>query len=137
LQGASAGHMIFLFLGKDWSQVYFEISVVLWVCTGYAYYINSKLPEDDPNKKDFHPIAILLAPVTLPLLFFGMISLFILKAIAYSIFLFLFTLALVIIRKPFILVWLDKIAKKIGNILLEVNTYLIRLFLNPGSLQHV
>lgn len=123
--------MIFLVLGTTWYRIYFYISLILWVCTGYAYHVNSKLAADDPKKKDFSPAAIFLAPITLPFIILGIISLFIIKAILYGIFLVLLTLALVAVRKPFIFVWLDKIAKKIGNILLEANTFLIRLFFNP------
>jgi len=34
-----------------------------------------------------------------------------------------------VIRKPFLFVWLDKIATKIGNKLLEANTFLIKVVL--------
>jgi hypothetical protein len=38
----------------------------------------------------------------------------------------LFTIGLMAIRKPFLFVWLDKIATKIGNKLLDANTFLIK-----------
>ena len=123
--------MIFLILGMNWFQIYFLISLILWAMAGYAYRVNAKLPADDPKKRDFHPAAVFLAPITLPFFFLGMISIFILKAVLYGVFLVLLTLALVVVRKPIIFVWLDKIAKKVGNILLEANTQLIKLFLNP------
>jgi hypothetical protein len=40
----------------------------------------------------------------------------------------LFTIAVLVIRKPFLLIWLDKIATKVGNKLLEANTILIQAF---------
>jgi hypothetical protein len=123
--------MIFLLLRVNWYQCYFPLALLIWAGTGYAYHLNSKLPVDDPKKKDFSPVAVFLAPFTLPFIILGMISLFIIKAILYSIFLVLFTIALIAKRKPFILVWLDKIARKVGNILLEINTSLIRLYFNP------
>jgi len=103
----------------------------LLACAGYAYRVNAKRKPDDPKKKDFHPVAILLAPITWPFLLFGFISIFIIKALAYGVFLILFTLMLVFIRKPFLLIWLNKIATFVGNKLLEANTYLIKLFLSP------
>ena len=44
-------------------------------CAGYAYSVNSRRPASDPKKKDIHPAAILLAPVTWPLLLLGTIAL--------------------------------------------------------------
>jgi hypothetical protein len=77
------------------------------------------------------PAAVFLAPVTWPLFIVGFISLYILKAILYGIFLVTLAIALVVIRKPFIFIWLDKLATRVGNILLKANTMLIKLFLNP------
>jgi len=112
------------------------ISLLVIVCAMYAYSINSQRPDDDPKKKDFHPAAIFLASFTWPffLLAFTLLLLlrfilFILKAIAYGIFLILFTLALVGARKPFIF----KIMNYIGDALLEANTLLIKLFLSPWA----
>ncbi len=45
----------------------------------------------------------------------------------------LFTFALIFIRKPFFLEWLKKNAVKVGDLLLEANTLLIRLFLGPRA----
>ncbi|HJR80920.1 MAG TPA: hypothetical protein VJ821_12665 [Anaerolineales bacterium] len=100
-------------------------------CVMYAYYVNSKRPDHDPKKKDYHPVAILLAPVTFPFLIIVSVSLFILRVITYGVFMVLFIFALIFIRKPFILEWLKKKAMTIGNLLLEANTVLIRLFLGP------
>lgn len=54
--------------------------------------------------------------------------LFILKALAYGVFLVAFTAALILLRKPFILKWLGKAAVWLGDFFLKANTYLIRLF---------
>jgi len=109
-------------------------SLLVAAATAYAYSVNSRCPDDDPQKKDFHPAAIFLAPFTWPffLLVFILLSIlrcifFVLRAIAYGIFLILFTLALVGARKPFIL----RILNSIGDALLEANMQLVRLFLNP------
>ncbi|MFT3891698.1 MAG: hypothetical protein QM730_08710 [Anaerolineales bacterium] len=95
--------------------------------------MNAKLPVEDPKKKDFRPAAVILAPVLFPLVFAGIISIFIIKAVLYGIFLIAFTVVLVAFRKPFIITWLKKVATKVGNILLEVNTTLIKIIYNPPA----
>jgi len=122
---------------------YILVSLILWGTAGYAYHANKKLPAGDPKKKDFRPLAVNLVPLTWPaiLIYYfavliGYLVLFILKALLYGIFLILFTIALVLIRKPFLLKWLDKIATKVGNILLEANTLLLKLLLDPWVGNH-
>jgi hypothetical protein len=102
-------------------------------CAGYAYYVNSKRPDDDPKKRNYHPVAVILAPITVPLFIFFSLSIFIMRVLTYGIFLILFTVALLVIRKPFLLVWLRKTATTIGDALLEANTLLIKLFLKPWA----
>lgn len=97
-------------------------------CTGYAYLVNAGRPDDDPKKKDFHPAAIILAPITLPLFTLGWISLFAIRVLFYGLFLIVSLVGLVVFRKPFLFIWLDKIGTKVGNKLLEANMLLIRLF---------
>ena len=102
-----------------------------FACAGYAYRVNAKRPAGDPKKRNFHPAAIFLAPITWPLFALGWLFMLILKALLYGVFLLLFTIGLVVIRKPFFFIWLEKIATKVGTMLLEANTLLIRLFLPP------
>ena len=102
-------------------------------CAGYAYYVNSKRPDDDPKKRNYHPVAVILAPITVPLFIFISLSIFIMRVLTYGIFLILFTIALLVIRKPFLLVWLRKTATNIGSALLEANMLLIKLFLKPWA----
>lgn len=123
------GHIMLWFYIGSILRWYFLLCFVFLIFAGYAYRVNAKRPEDDPKKKNFRPTAIFLAPITWPFLILGFILLFILKAVLYGIFLVILTIALVVVRKPFIFVWLDKIATKIGNILLEANTRLLNL--NP------
>lgn len=115
---------------------YILLCLILWAFAGYAYRVNVRRPADDPKKREFHPAAVFLAPVTWPLIVLGFISLFVLKAILYAIFLVILTVALVVIRKPFIFIWLDKIATRVGNMLLEANTMLIKIFLSPWTDNH-
>ena len=102
------------------------LSLILWAIAGYSYRVTAKRPADDPNKRLFRPAAVHLVPVIwLPFILLAFF-IFVLKILLYGIFLILFTFALVVIRKPFLLLWLEKIAGKIGNALLEANTFLIR-----------
>jgi len=103
------------------------ISLIVFACTGYAYLVNARRPIDDPKKRDFHPAAIFLAPFTWPFLLFAWIIFFMFKALVYGVFLILFAIALLVFRKPFLLMWLDKIARKVGDKLLEANTFLIKI----------
>ena len=102
-------------------------------CAGYAYYVNARRPADDPQKRNYPPIAILFAPVTVPILLLFAISIFILRVLVYGLFLILFVIALVLIRKPFLLSILHKTAMYIGNKLLQANTILIKLLLRPWT----
>lgn len=104
-------------------------------CAGYAYRLNARRPADDPQKRDYPPVAILLAPITLPLFIILYIVLFILRALLYGVALVLFTAALIVVREAFILVWLKKIMTTLGNLFLEANAILIRLFWKPGAEQ--
>ena len=97
------------------------------ICAGYAYRVNARLAQDDPKKRDFHIGAIFLAPITWILFLLASITIFILRVVFYILFLILFTIAVLAFRKPFLFVWLDKIATKIGNKLLEGNTFLIKV----------
>ena len=106
--------------------VFILLSLIVWACAGYSYRVNAERPADDPRKRDFHPGAIFLAPITWPLFLFGYISLFIIKALAYSVFLILFTAALLAFQTSS-LPWLEDAAAWIGDKLLEANTFLIRM----------
>lgn len=113
-------HLDFICKGFLW------LTLLIFACVVYAYRVNAKRPADDPRKRDFNPAAIFLAPITWPLFLFGSISLFIIKALAYGVFLILFTVALLVFQKSS-LPWLDNTAAWIGDKLLEANTFLIRM----------
>ena len=104
------------------------LSLVCIVCAWYAYQVNARRPKDDPQKRNFHLGAVILAPILWPLFPLLFISLFFLRAIVFSILLTSSIIALLVVRKPFLFIWLDKIMTKIGNKLLDANTLLIRLF---------
>lgn len=119
--------MLYAFL-KLCLWVYLAGSLVLSAFTGYAYRVNSRREAGDPQKRDYHPLAIVLLPFW-PVLALTSLSLFVLRAAAYGIFLVLFTFALVVVRKPFLLAWLEKTARSVGNKLLKANMLIVRLFL--------
>ncbi|HLO28666.1 MAG TPA: hypothetical protein VK249_06010 [Anaerolineales bacterium] len=98
------------------------------VCAGYAYYVNARRSKDDPGKRNYHPAAILFARITLPAFLLFSIAIFILKVLAYGIFLLVFAFTILIVRKSFLLTWLHKTMTAIGNISLEANTLLIKFF---------
>jgi len=97
----------------------------------YAYIVNARRDSNDPKKRDYDLSAILIAPFTAPFLLIFAVFLLILRALLFFVFIVVFTIALIVIRKPFILEWLRKISLKIGEPLLKANTYLIRLVFNP------
>lgn len=109
------------------------IMLLILACASYAYLVNQRRDDHDPKKRNYSPYAILIAPITLPLLLLLAIFVFLLRAALFCLFLMIFTIALVVIRKPFIFVWLNKMALGIGEPLLKINTYLIRLALGPWS----
>ena|SRR5215216_625096 len=126
--------MLWSEVNRCWNGILLLMTVVM-VCAIYAYSVNSRRPDDDPKKKNYHLLAIFLAPITLPLLVVFSVSIFILRVVTYSVFLVIFIFALILIRKPFILEQLRKTVTFIGDRLLEANTFLIRLFLHqfPGG----
>lgn len=103
------------------------VSLIMIALTGYAYAVNARRQADDPKKKDYNPYAIFIAPIAMPFLLGVAILIFILRALLFAVFIFAFTIALIVIRKPFIFIWLDKIATAIGEPLLEINTYILKL----------
>jgi len=118
----------------DWvcNGILLLLATVL-VCALIAYRVNSKRPDDDPKKKNYHPLAILFAPITFPILAVLSVSFFLLRVLTYGIFMVLFIFALVFIREPFIVQAVQKIATGIGDRLLEANTLLVRFFLSPWT----
>ena len=98
-----------------------------------AYYINAKRSVDDPEKKNYHPAAIVFAPLTFPILIILSVSFFLLRALSYGVFLILFFLALIFIPSSSVPLGLQKKRDSIGDRLLEINTVIIRFFLRPWA----
>ena len=110
--------------------------LVLWaflfICASYAYRLNANRQNNDPQKRDFYFGAIFLAPFTWPFFVLAYVLFSITTAIIYSFCLALAILGLLVIRRPFLLIWL----KKIGDRLLEANTVLIKMLFGTPSKNH-
>jgi hypothetical protein len=97
----------------------------------YTYSANLRRNSDNPKKRDYHPFAIWMAPITLPLFLSGGILLFVLRALLYAVFLIVFVILLIAIRKPFLFQLWHKFATAIGDPLLKANTRLINMAFEP------
>ena len=122
--------MIFKYF-SDICKVALWIAFLITACTAYAYLANARRAKDDPKKQDYNPIAILIAPISLPLLLTLAIFVFMIRALLFAGLLFLGTISMIALRKPFLLILLDKIAIKLGEPLLKLNTYILRLAFTP------
>lgn len=118
--------MLFYHLGEVCKGI-LVIPSIIFVCVVYTYFVNLRRKTDDPKKREYHPFAILLAPVTVPLLLSFAAFVFILRALLFMGFLVIFTVLLIGLRKPFLFDWWHKFATKIGDPLLKINTRLIKL----------
>ena len=124
-----------LFLHPDLSlKCLIGIYLFITLCAFIAHYVDSRRSEDDPKKKNYHPLAIVFAPVTFPIFLVLFIFLFLFRVLVYGVFTILFILMLILVRKPFILEAMQKIAIRIGDRLMEANTMLVRFFLNPWAI---
>lgn len=121
--------MLLYYLDETCTGIILLMAAIM-ACAFYAYHVDSRRREDDPKKKNYHPLAILLAPITGPILLILIVSLFLLRVAMYGIFMVLFILALIFVRKPFILDALRKLATAVGDRLLEANSILIGFFMN-------
>lgn len=102
------------------------IEVFILFSALYTYLVNTKRASDDPEKRDFSPHAIWLAPIALPFLIVFNIFAWIMYSLLFSLLLIIFTFMLLLIRKPFLIKWILKQAQRIGSKLLKINTALLR-----------
>lgn len=110
------------------------ISVFVTACAAQAYAVNAQRSKDDPDKKDFRLGALIFAIFTWPILVPAVFSLFLLRALLYGVFLVVFSVLLIFVPRdlpePTLL---ELKVTKIGEKLLEANTYLINLMLKPWA----
>ena len=112
----------------------FVISILAVLCAVHAYSINSQRSEDDPEKKIYPLGALLFTFFTWPFFLIAFLSLLMLRALFYGLFLILFIASLFILQPPFAEpTWLERMAARIGDKLLNANTLLIKLFFRPWA----
>lgn len=104
--------------------------LLTWGVTSYAYHRNTRLSDNDPRKRVFRFGAVIIAPFTLPIFIAVYTVWFIISAILYGIFLVLYAIfSFIALWLPALLRWLDRIATRIGNFLLSINSMLIDFML--------
>ena len=106
---------------------YFLLSLILCACAGYVSRVNVNRAADDPRKKETPAILILITPVTWPFLALAWLFRFTVKAVFYGVFLISFTMVLVIYRNSPMPPWLKNAITKVGNKVLEGNSFLISI----------
>lgn len=102
-------------------------------CALYVYWRNRRRFKDDPGKQDYPFIAVLLTPILWIPLVAGLVIVFLMQAILLGISLLLTFIGFLVVRKSPLLVWWDKIATKVGALLLKANTSLIRAFIRKQA----
>jgi hypothetical protein len=104
----------------------------VWGAMLFAYRRNNQLPEDSPQKREYHLRAILMAPFTLsvvlPVLVSGYLLFIIVRSLLFGIFLILFPIVLLVFRNFSIIEWLLDKSEKTGRTLLRLNMFILRLF---------
>jgi hypothetical protein len=102
---------------------------ICFACAAYAYRVNARREEGDPEKREFEFGAVFLAALSWVVLIPASIAVAVIRAFLGMVFIVLFAVGVLAVRKNFILKWLDKVMVKIGNKLLAANTILLRAFL--------
>ena len=108
------------------------LSVFVTACAAQAYAVNAARSQDDPEKKEFRPGALLFVFFTWPILVPAALSLFLIRALLYGVFIIVFSVFLILMpRVSSEPAWLERKIVRIGNALLEANTFLIKLLFKP------
>ena len=107
--------------------------LIVFAASYSAYKANSRLPEGDPQKRRYHPLAILFAPILFPFSVSLAIATFLLTIVLYAGFLIFFAVLLLAIRKPFLFALWNKFSTRIAEPLLKMSTRLFRAPFNPGG----
>lgn len=111
----------------DVFKCFLSFFVIVLLVAFTAYRINERRAPEDPRKRYYHPGAILLAPfiaiVVIPLA----IAAFILAALLYAVFILVFSIMLVTLRRPFLFIWWNRFSTLVGEPLLRIGTSLILL----------
>jgi len=94
------------------------------ICGILAYRKNAQREPDDPEKKDFSPLAPWLIPLT-PVLWLGKMIVLTPLAIMFGVFLFFFPFILILFRPFPDNTPLKRFILKVGNGILKLNTRLL------------
>ncbi len=82
----------------DSSQYFYQglllYALLAMLYAGYTYLVDARLPDDDPQKRKYHPIRILLAPVAFPFFLLYSILAFMMNALFFGLSLFVFAIGL-------------------------------------------
>lgn len=101
--------------------------IMVFAIAVYVHGVDSRRLANDPKKRNYHPLAIFLVPVSLPIILPLVVLIFLGTVLLYGGFLLVFAFLLVTFRRPFLFDWLHKFAMFVGDPLLRLNSYLIRL----------
>ncbi len=103
----------------------------VWGACALAYSHNIHLTDDDPERRDFHIMALVLAPFTLPFMGIIWLGYIFLRALLFSLMfgclLILFPFCLIIFQSTSMLDGPLEAYQKIGQALLRANMFLLRL----------
>ncbi len=73
-----------------YSNPYFYQGLLLYAIlailhAGYTYLVDARLPADDPQKRNYHPVRIILAPITLPFSLLLSLLIFVMRALFFGV----------------------------------------------------
>jgi hypothetical protein len=110
------------------------VSLFVTACAMQAYSANSRRADDDPEKRDYRSGTLVVVFFTWPILLPALILVFIIRALLYSVFIIVFTIFLIILPREITQpTWLERKMTRIGDVLMEANTFLFKLLLRPWA----
>ncbi len=105
--------------------------LTIWGSMLLAYQRNERLPIGSPDKREYHPLAILIAPFTLPFIIVIGATVYVLwilvRSIAFGLVILILPFVLIFFRKLDLIERFLKVVEKLGRALLKVNTLLLRM----------
>jgi len=107
---------------------YLLISLIVWISTGYAYFVSQGYGPDDPARGNFDLGGVLLSGFTWPIFLLSGLVMSIIRALLFGVFIVLFSVVLTIGQIAFLIPWLEDVAGPFGEKLLEANSIVSRLF---------
>lgn len=102
--------------------------MVIWAISGYAYLVDQNNSGDIQGEKNYTLGGVLLSGITWPILLLVGLVTSIVKAFLFGIFIVFFSVLLIIGQVIFLLPWLEETSLPTGTKLLEVNSFLSKIF---------